>query len=244
MPAGLDGNPEPVRSTVRDAVLDELCDAIETAGASSQWRVTLVAIDGQSGSGKSTLGDELASRLRSRGRAVVRSTTDSFHNSRAERFPPGVDPAEGYLAHSHDLDTLRSVLLDPMRAGVGVYRSAAFDEPSDAPVDVDPEPVCPGSVLIFDGLFLHRRELREYWDYSIFVTAPERIRRASERYAIVESASGTEALLHLCWWWSVARRYHEGWRLYVEAVMPESIADSVLDNDDLAGPTLTSKRSW
>jgi uridine kinase len=129
-----------------------------------------------------------------------------------------------------------------MPSGLDGNRSAAFDEPSDAPGDVDPEPVCPGSVLIFDGLFLHRRELREYWDDSIFLTAPARIRRTAERCAIVESASGTEAFLHLCWWWSVARRYHEGWRLYVEAVNPGAIADSVLLDDELAEPTLTANQ--
>src|SRR4029453_49932 len=27
----------------------------------------------------------------------------------------------------------------------------------------------PGDILVFDGIFLHRPELRAYWDYSVFL---------------------------------------------------------------------------
>jgi hypothetical protein len=71
MPAGLDGNPDPVRSPQRDAVLDHLVDRVTAVGEPR----TFVGIDGAPGTGKSTLADELTARLRDRGRAPPSSST-------------------------------------------------------------------------------------------------------------------------------------------------------------------------
>ena len=69
MPAGLDGNPNPIQTAQRDAVLCAVADRVCTANGSR----VLVGIDGRSGAGKSTFADELGSALRLRGRIVIRS---------------------------------------------------------------------------------------------------------------------------------------------------------------------------
>ena len=58
MPAGLDGNPNPIQTAQRDAVLCAVADRVCTANGSR----VLVGIDGRSGAGKSTFADELAAR--------------------------------------------------------------------------------------------------------------------------------------------------------------------------------------
>ena len=100
MPAGLDGHPDPVVSDERSAVLAHLTTIVGTSAGRPRL---LVGIDGASGTGKSTLADELTGLLQAAGHVVVRSTIDSFHRPRAERYRRGATSAEGYYRDSHDL---------------------------------------------------------------------------------------------------------------------------------------------
>ncbi len=122
---------------------------------------------------------------------------------------------------------------------------------------------CPGSVLLFDGLFLQRPELRHYWDYSIFIDADERLRQRRLKIALngcppssaatvaklaaraidAGSPSTTQSVQHFDEWWALARRYVEGWRLYAQECNPAKRATIVIDNNDLASPTVMAERS-
>lgn len=131
MPAGLDGNPNPIVTSARAAALDEIAARVlEHAGPR-----TLVAVDGQSGAGKSTFADEVAQRLSGAGRTPIRSTTDSFHRPRAERLKGSATSAEGYL-DSHQLGAIVDDLLQPFSEGAAEVRTAAFDEPSDSALNI------------------------------------------------------------------------------------------------------------
>lgn len=84
----------------------------------------LVGVDGAAGAGKRTLADELARVLEGERVAVIRSSVDSFHNPRAVRWRRGRGSAEGYYLDSHDLPSLKAVLLDPLATGAGEFRRA------------------------------------------------------------------------------------------------------------------------
>lgn len=239
MPAGLDGNREPLRTPARDAVLAEVAAAVL---ALRRGRPVLVGVDGQAGSGKSTFADELAERLAAAGVAVVRSTTDSFHRPRRDRFPPGVDLADSYVDRSHDLDAVRRHVIDPFLRGGGAVRVAAFDERSDAPIDAPPQPVPPDGALVFDGLFLHRPELRSSWTLSVLLVGPSRARADAAAGLDRCQACGPDALLHVARWAALAHRYLHGWERYVERDRPEDRATFVVDNDDLAAPVVVRRR--
>jgi uridine kinase len=137
MPAGLDGNPDPVVSEARSLVLGRVVTAIVALQARKQ---VLVAIDGASGTGKSTFADEVARTLPDRP-SVVRASIDSFHRPKAERYRHGKDSGEGYYRDSHDLNALQLQLLRPFAAGTGTMRTAIFDEPTDTPIDPAAAPV-------------------------------------------------------------------------------------------------------
>lgn len=235
MPSGLDGNPRPIRTPARDAVL-----AATAAAAMAVRRVdgcTVVAIDGIDGSGKSTFGDELADVLRSSGVHAIRSTTDSFHNPRAVRWARGKSSPEGFYIDSHDFTALRHRLLDPLSdTPPAPYRAAAFDEPNDAPVDAPVEHAPPGAVLVFDGLFLQRPELRSCWDLVVWLDGQARVDRRRMAWAAEGCPPGVAALPHLVGRWALLRRYHEGVRRYVDACDPIAGADVVIDNVDLRAP--------
>jgi uridine kinase len=60
----------------RGELLGRLAGAIESVTTSRPLRV---AVDGPPAAGKTTLADELALLLRTRGREVIRASTESFH---------------------------------------------------------------------------------------------------------------------------------------------------------------------
>lgn len=235
VPAGLDGNPEPIQKPEREGVLLAFVEAIE---ALDTLRV-VVGIDGAPGTGKSTFADEIAGRLVERGRNVIRSTTDSFHRPKAERYRRGPTSPEGYYLDSFDLDRIRERLLRPFAAGAPRVQIAAFDEPKDAPSPRFAEVGEGRSVLVFDGLFLLRRELLAHFDVTIHLRADARRDRSWQEYLTGglpvdqpdRQAEMDRRLARARW-----PRYHRGWQLYIEEVDPESLATMVVDNDDFAVP--------
>ena len=239
MPVGLDGNPDPIRTTERDAVLSAVADGV---CACAQDRV-IVGIDGGSGAGKSTFADELAGALRKRGRIVIRSTTDSFHKPRAERLKRGPTSADGYFLDSHQTDRIVNELLVPFREGAGETLVAAFDEPTDTPLETVAD-VAPNAVLVFDGLFVHRDEFAKLWDVSVFVDADER-RSAEWLQFLLDDlpTDSTQRAAELDRRLETARwpRYRHGWSSYIDNVAPHRRATFVIDNNDLARPRILER---
>jgi uridine kinase len=234
MPAGLDGNPRPIRTIERDAVLSSIADRVCRVGR----RRALVGVDGRSGSGKSTFADELADRLRERGVVVIRSTTDSFHRPQGERLARGVNSAEGYYLDSHDLGRMVNELLLPFRQGADHVLTAAFDEPTDNRLERVAD-VARDAVLVFDGLFLHRPEFAAQWDVSVYLQSDERRDAEWLRYLLADlPENATQRAVELDRRLESARwpRYRRGWERYVVDVEPHRRATVVVDNNDLSRP--------
>ncbi|MGY6500978.1 MAG: uridine kinase [Acidimicrobiales bacterium] len=240
MPAGLDGNPTPIVTEARTAVLATAAEVVRTAASGSER--TLIAVDGRSGAGKSTFADELAATLERSGLRTLRSTIDSFHRPRAERLRLGPTSAEGYYTDSHQLDAFLDELLRPFAQGAPTVLVAAYDEPDDTPIR---ESVVVGerSVLIVDGLFLQRPELRAVWDAVIFLAADARCDREWLDFLLADlpedpsaRARTIDERLGRARW----PRYRHGWARYVTDVDPEGRATLVIDNDDLAVPSVVA----
>ena len=112
-------------------------------------------------------------RFASEGGSSIRSTTDSFHQPRTARLKRGLTSADGYFLDSHQIDRIVNELLVPFRQGAGEVLVAAFDEPTDTPLE-RAIAVASNAVLVFDGLFLHRDEFAKLWDVSVYLDADER----------------------------------------------------------------------
>jgi uridine kinase len=192
--------------------------------------VTLVAVDGVDGAGKTTFADELVTHLEELGTSTVRASVDGFHRPRRERHRRGRRSPEGFFLDSHDLDAFRARLLDPLRPGgdLRIVR-AIHDVDRDRALHLDAEPVAQGTVLVVDGIFLHRSELGEYWHHSVFLEVPFEISLAR-----VADRDGTDADVQA----PSNRRYVEGQRLYLRSCRPQRHASFVVDNTDLAAPIL------
>jgi uridine kinase len=194
--------------------------------------VLRVAVDGPDAAGKTTLADELAETLHGRGREVIRIGIDGFHRPRSMRRRRGSLSAEGYYHDSFDYEAIRQLVLEPLGPGGDRrYRKAVFDYRTDQAVDEPPLLAPEGAVMLFDGVFMLRPELRDSWDVSIFldIEAEEVLRRALARDSALLGGSDVVCERY-------RKRYLPGQQLYRTLVRPERVADVVIDNNDPAEP--------
>ena len=211
------------RARVRDTLADRI------AGVRLDHPVR-VAIDGVDGTGKTTLADELAEPVARRGRPVVRVSIDDFHNPRSVRYRQGRQSPRGNYEDSFDLPRVISRVLAPLGPdGDRAVRRKAFDYRTDAAVEAPLETVADDAVLLLDGIFLQRPELRGHFDLTIFLDASfqETVARQVERDG---GAPDVEAASN--------QRYVGGQRMYLEACDPRARADVVVDNEDWRAPRI------
>ncbi len=190
--------------------------------------VVKVGIDGVDGAGKTMFADELAKVLQNSSRSVIRASVDGFHNRKTVRYARGRSSPEGYFADLYNYAALKAVLLDPLsRGGSGRYRVAIFDHRSDSPVSEPDQHALPASILVLDGIFLHRPELRHYWDFSIFLDAAfgVSVSRSGERDGTSPDPGAPGN-----------RRYVEGQQLYLQSCTPSLHATVTIDNNELSAP--------
>ena len=216
----------------REHLVSELAAAIDAAERDHPVRV---AIDGVGASGKTFLADELAGALRRLGRDVVRASIDGFHRPREERYERGSDSPEGYLDDSFDHAAVARCVLEPLGPGGDRrYRTAVFDFRTDSAVNAPEQTAGSGAILLFDGVFLLRDELRGFWDFAVFVDTGFDVTLARAMTRDIPLFGTAEATRE-----RYEKRYIPGERLYLERCRPRERADVVVGNDEPADATLT-----
>ncbi len=188
----------------------------------SRGRV-LIAVDGIDAAGKTRFADGFATAFDG---AVFRASVDGFHRPRADRYARGRTSPEGFYRDSYDYDTFRSALITPFRSGEP-FRTAVWDVDRDEPVEAAPQTAPEDAVLIVDGIFLHRPELRGLWHWSVWLDVPIDI--AHERLVARDGGDPDPAD-------AVNRRYREGQELYLREADPRRAASAIVDNTDWAHP--------
>lgn len=198
-----------------------------------------VAIDGVDAAGKTTFADELALALSDLSRPVIRASIDGFHNRAAIRYRRGALSPEGYFHDSFNYRALVETLLQPLGPGGSLaFRRAVFDFRTDTIVDASLERAERNAILLLDGVFLLRPELRAHFDYSIFLRADFSTTLARAERRDLELLGNIE---------EIRRRYHEryipGQRIYLTTAEPERWASIVIDNNDPGQPMAIGARA-
>lgn len=215
--------------STRRSVLRQLLAQIREINSGGRG---LIAIDGLDGAGKSVLAKEIV-RLAAQDalRPVASLSIDGFHHPRSVRYETGRGP-ESFYRDSYDYTAFKRSVVAAFRQGLPVA-AAVWDVVADASVEgahssLDLPQDC---VLLVDGIFLHRPELREVWDASIWVQVPFAVSvpRGNERFPGRYDPDPEAESNH---------RYVGGQRLYFAECSPWEMATWVLDNEDLAHPTL------
>lgn len=168
--------------------------------------VALVAIDGPSGAGKSTLARELAEA----GDQTAVVSGDDFYRPASDEERRSWSAEEGVRKY-FDWERLEQDVLGPLsRTGRCSYprydwASGKLSEPMQLPN---------AHVVLIEGVYSFRPELRRYYDFSIVVCTPqdECLRRWKQR-------GDPEPLLE---------RWNASEALYFESTHPEESAEMVV----------------
>jgi uridine kinase len=194
--------------------------------ATAEGGHVFVAVDGVDGAGKTVFADELVEELRHEGRPAVRVSMDGFHHVRAVRYRQGPTSSMGFWQDSFDYPAFERLVLEPLRAGHS-FQPAAHDVATDELLDGPSLDLLVPTVIVVDGLFLHRPVVRDYWDFSIFlkVDFAQSVPRMAPRDG---SDPNPEAPSN--------NRYVGAQHLYFADCLPWELASIVIDNNDLASP--------
>ena len=207
-------------------VVDRVGELID---AQDQARV-LVAVDGSDAAGKTTFADRLTKAVRA---PTVRVSVDSFLRPRHLRYQRGELSPEGYYLDSFDDDALLERCLRPFHAGACEITVAAQVQ-QDHTVAYKEQVVVPErAVLVVDGVFLQREQLRELWTVAIYlqVSPAECLERARRRdRPVFGSVAEVERRYR--------GRYLPGQVLYRDDAAPETAADVLIDNEDPTSPVV------
>jgi len=126
------------------------------------------------------------------------------------------------------------LLLAPLGVGGDLrYRTASFDLDADQPIEEAARTAAEDAILIVDGTFLQRPELKAYWDATVFVRTSEEKSEARGINRDSGRLGSKEAIQEL-----YAIRYRPAYALYERECEPEGNSDVIIDNDDFQQPQL------
>jgi uridine kinase len=192
---------------------------------------TLVGVDGVLGSGKADFADTLGGLLTECGIPVVRISMKDFLFPKAVREELGDRTGRGYYENSFNLAAFMEDVIEPLRPdGSGRYLLRYYD--GDAECDCPHKwAIAPDdSVVIVDGMFLHRREFtetRKVWNYSVWLEVP-----FDEAFGRLALSNGFDPDPYA----ESNSRFLDAQRLYLERCDPAAHADFVVENTAPLGP--------
>jgi len=188
----------------------------------------LVGVDGPDAAGKTTFARNLADAL---DRPVIQASIDNWHRPHTERVRRGPLSPEGYYRDSFDYEALASELLDPFASGGDTVSTTHFDHRSDSSRPQATMRPGPDAVLLFEGVFLLRPELRDRWDLVIYLHVPESVTLARAADRDVGLLGDLQAVRN-----RYQLRYLPGQELYRAEARPQDTAHVVVDNSQPLSP--------
>ncbi|HDX9579958.1 TPA: hypothetical protein ROX88_003572 [Bacillus pseudomycoides] len=193
-----------------------------------------VGVSGITASGKTTFANELAKEIQNKGRKVIRTSIDYFHNPRAIRYAQGKESAKGYYEDAHDYKAISERLLIPLGLnGTKRYDIQSHDLETDMYIRNEPVLASEDTICIVDGTFLFKEELKHLFDYKVFVETDFQIarERGSKREAQAFGSKEKAEDMFL-------RRYHAACHMYIEEHAPKECADVVVNNNNIEEPVV------
>ncbi|MBN2461918.1 MAG: hypothetical protein JXB60_09965 [Candidatus Cloacimonetes bacterium] len=214
----------------KDILLDLLASRILDLPAD---KPQIVGIDGFDASGKTTLADSLADRVRQH-RPVLCASIDGFHLPRDTRYRKGELSPAGYYYDSFNYKEIINKLLLPWKnyARENIY-TTIYDFRKDRAHYCKSRIPGKEAILIFEGVFLLRRELIPFWDLKIFLEVDFTVvlERALKRD---QKLSGSSTQIRK----KYEMRYINGQIIYLHEADPLSKADFIVNNNDPDNPNL------
>lgn len=203
-----------------EEITPQICSRFELTSEKN----LIVGISGIDGSGKSTVSNELESALSGRGITSAQINLDDFLNPKEIRHK-NPNQIDGYFGDNFDFESLVTKVLEPARQSLSInckipVLELETDQISEREFDF-PGP----GVLIVEGVFLFKKELRDLFDLKIwlqidFEDAMERVLKRSrdKRYG------NTGAIRS-----RYEERFYPTQRFHLERDKPAEAADIIIN---------------
>ncbi|MDE6730526.1 MAG: uridine kinase [Oscillospiraceae bacterium] len=152
-------------------------------------RTVLIGIDGLGGAGKSTISGLLEDYFRSKNYPIFVLHVDDFIHPRAVRYNPDVPEWKCYYHLQWRYDYLIQNVMKPLRNGQDFNDSIEFYDKENDHYFLKQVTIPVGSLVILEGIFLQREELRDMFDYMIYLDISEetRLQRVLKRDGYIGS---------------------------------------------------------
>jgi uridine kinase len=214
--------------------MDIIAYVVDKIYKAKQGAPLIVAFDGVDTSGKTFLADRVAEKFDKLGDyQAIRVSIDKFHNPKEIRLQRGDLSPEGFFLDSFNYGVIIENVIMPAKNGKDYIIPGVYDYKIESDINIKPVSIASDTVILFDGIFMNRDELFQYWDMSIFLDVSfDTVRkRALERD--LEYFGSVENVLK-----RYNNRYIPGQRLYLDRCNPKERADIVFDNNDFNNPVL------
>jgi uridine kinase len=189
----------------------------------------VIGVNGIDGAGKTQFAESLEVYLNTKGHQTQLIRLDDFHNPKATRYA-GNDQADNYYNKSFNISLMVEKLLNPIneRKPVSLTRKA-LDPDTDKYEITRTYNIDRNTIVVFEGVFLFRKELAPYIDYKVFLAIPS---EESKRRAIIRD---TEADLK-----KYDEKYLPAQVKYLKKYPPAQAADMIINNMNWEYPKITS----
>ncbi|MFD9478709.1 MULTISPECIES: hypothetical protein [Streptomyces] len=195
-------------------------------------RPLVVGITGMDTSGKSQLATALAAEMGRRGAANQLVRIDDFHHSQAHRYRPDLPQPEQYYKNSIDFARAAAQVLTPIREkGCLKTELTLLDLRTDTPTLRRSYHVDAHTIVLVEGVFLFRPEVRELIDLFVFLDVREDVVLARGRLRDVPTQG--EQVMH-----KYRHKYLPAQRRYLVEHPPVDHAEVIVDNSDWAAPAV------
>ncbi len=186
-------------------------------------RTLIVGMDGLGGAGKSTLSESLRQMLIEEHYNITVFHIDDFIHPRAIRYDDNYAAWECYYYHQWRYDYLIEEIIKPIRWGNHLKKEIElYDKDSDT-YHLHQIDLSIGSIIIIEGVFLQREELKGVFDDMIYIDVPEEIRwnRVLARDGYIGDAHQIQE--------KYENRYFPAEHYYLKIFAPKENADYVVE---------------
>lgn len=185
-------------------------------------RTLIVGIDGLGGAGKSTISEEIYKLLSEENYNITLLHIDDFIHPRAVRYNDNYAEWECYYDLQWNYDYLMNEVVNSIKKGADFNTKVELYDKDNDTYFLSETNVPVGSIVIIEGVFLQRQELKGAFDYMIYIDIPEEIRlnRVLERDGYIGDKEQIKA--------KYDNRYFPAEHHYIEICSPSENADYII----------------
>lgn len=183
----------------------------------------IVGVDGLGGAGKTTFVKKLKGELKDKGHDVITIHLDDHIVESNNRYKTGYEEWHEYYYLQWDIRLLQTELFQTLSNGKTLIELPLYDNTSDT-ISIKSVNISPTSIVIMEGVFIQRKEWRDYFNFVIFIDRTDSVRkeRVLNRDQYIGNYHNRLS--------KYQRRYWIAEEKYIEMVDPKEKADVIYNS--------------